>query len=168
MENIKLQREFNEISKKFNNNDFDLGTIADLVDTIRRNITELTEEEIEFLLEIPITLLTQAVTVKDLAKWQKENSKYFSHNMFSEGDEIIDGLKIKFQSENYSLDDIWLIAIYVRDNFTSLMKEQGKIIEYPLRNVAVTFRHHVELINKDDLYASGNMFSRYIDKAISL
>ena len=166
MQNLNLQRVFNEYSKKFKSDDFNLGTIEKLVDDIRFSIPELTKDELNLLLEIPIDVLKHDVDLIDLKNWQKENSEYFSGNMYLKDDEFISNLNVKFSSGDFYLEDIIEIAVYVKDNYEKLTEKYGSSLEIILRNVEVTFRD-VKLINVDNFNASGNIFAKHIDKAIA-
>lgn len=167
MDNINLKRKFNKISKDFKNNNFKLDTVAALVDEIRRGISSLTAQEAELLLEIPISVLETDVELTNLKEWKEENRKYFSENMALE-DLYIMELKNKFKEGSYDLDDIKNLTLYIKENFENLNDKFGRSTGLLLRNVEVTIREDVKLINNDNFYASGNIFSQYIDEAINL
>jgi len=167
MDNINLKRKFNKISKDFKNNNFKLDTVAALVDEIRRGISSLTAQEAELLLEIPISVLETDVELTNLEEWKEQNRKYFSENMTLD-DLYIINLKNKFKEGFYDLDDIKNLTLYIKDNFDDLNDKFGRTTGLLLRNVEVTIREDVKLINNDNFYASGNIFSQYIDEAINL
>jgi hypothetical protein len=166
MQSIELQRVFNEYSKKFKSDNYNLETIENLVDDIRFSIPKLTKYEIKLLLDIPISVLKHDVDIKDLKAWQRENSTYFSGNMCLENEEFVSNLQEKFLDGDFYLEDIIDIAVFVKDNYETLAKKHGRALEIILRNVECTLRD-VTLINISNFNASGNIFAKYIDKAIN-
>lgn len=166
MQSINLQRVFNEYSKKFKRGDYNLETIESLVNDIRFSIPELTKEEVILLLDIPISVLKHDVDIEDLKNWQKQNSEYFSGNMCLENEAFVKKLQKKFGNGDFYIEDIIEIAAFVKDNYEKLVKKYETGIEIILRNVEVTFRD-VKLINGSNFSESGNIFAKYIDKAIN-
>lgn len=169
MKDISLKRTFNPLSKNFKQDSFDLGTVARLVEEIRDVIPNLTKNEFELLMDIPLSVLKMDVDLKNEKTWAKENSEYFCGCIsLLNDDSYFNCLKLKFEKSEFELKDIYKLAEYIRNNYEELIKKYGRRLEPALRIIDVTIREDVELINNDNFYASGNIFGEYIDKAINL
>ena len=167
MNSLTLKRRFSKISNKFKKGNFDLNTVAGIIDEIRFSIGELTSDEVELLLEIPISVLKLNVDLNDKSTWYQENLDYFAGNLCIEDDFVMD-LRKKVLEGKCGIDDMWDSLEYVKNNYNKLRTRHGRNIELILRNPEVTIREDCKIINEDEFRNNGELFAQYVEKAIKL
>lgn len=168
MNKLVLKRKFNKINKSFKDNNFNLDTIAELLEEIRFNITGFSKSEFDLLMKVPYEILKHDCQLKDKEKWVEENREYFSGNVEWLKDEYFENLGYKFTKNMYCIDDLLGTVKYISDNYELLIKKFGRGIETPLRNIEVTIRDDVNLICFKQFNSKGNIFAQCIDEAINL
>ncbi|MBU3112110.1 hypothetical protein [Clostridium lacusfryxellense] len=167
MRSLTLKKRFLKISNKFKTGDFNLSTVATIIDEIRFSMGELTSDEVELLLEIPISVLKLDVDLNDKSIWCQENLDYFSGNLCIEDDFVMD-LRKKVLDGKCEINDMMGSLEYVKNNYNKLRTRHGRNIELILRNPEVTIREDCKLINEDEFSNRGGLFAKYVDKAIKL
>ncbi|HEY8804808.1 MAG TPA: hypothetical protein VIM42_06830 [Clostridium sp.] len=167
MNELTLKRRFLKISNKFRTGDFNLSTIAMIIDEIRFSVGELTSDEVKLLLEIPMSVLKHDVDLNDESHWSKENMDYFGGNLCIE-DEFVMDLRKKVLKGHCGFNDMWSSLEYVKNNYNKLITKHGRNIELILRNPEVTIREDCKIVNEDEFRNSGEIFAQYVDKAINL
>lgn len=95
MRKIDVLRTFNEISKTFLSGNYTLRTLSELLVAIRGNRYELTSEQINKLMEIPISVLANDVELRNKQDF-KEFGHYFSGNITVRSDKYLSTLSGKF------------------------------------------------------------------------
>ncbi len=171
--NIDLQRTFNEYSKIFISGEYDVNTISSLLDDIKYGIPELTSEEFNLLMQVPLSVLRSDLWISDINKlnqWQGKIGDYFAGNMYciKKEDFAIDLIK-KFKDRDFDLKDIVGLAEFVMENYDSLSQKYPDHLKYVLSNVEVTINHEdVSLLKEKNFYSSGNIFAAYLNKAINI
>ena len=167
MNKLSLKNRFLKVGNKFKIGDFNLTTIASIIDEIRYSVGELTSDEVTLLLEIPISVLKVDVDLSDEILWRNENMDYFAGNLCIEDDFGME-LRKKVLEGNCDINDMSLSLEYVKDNYNRLINRHGRNIELILRNPEVTLREDCRIINEDKFISKGALFAKYIDKAINL
>lgn len=161
---MQMERDLNSISKLFKLGEFDLQTVSNLVVYIRQYRHLLTAEQAALLLEIPIDILKNDVELIKPNKWQIDNADYFGGNIIWVSTEYFDELKKKFYSADFELEDIIDIAEHVKNDYENLSSAS----EFLLRNVEVVIRDDLNLVSYSNFKDSGEIFAKYIDKAINI
>lgn len=161
-----MQRQFNFISRSFKSGKFSLQTIKELIYYTRAYKNVLTNDQVAILLSIPINVLEYDVYLKNPQKWQEERGEYFAGNIVLSmvGTGYLSKLKKRFSEGKFELEDIISIARHVKKDYLKLLEAS----EYLLRNVEVTIRDDVDLLNYSTFTNCGDVFARYVDKAIWL
>lgn len=167
--NDLTKRRFQKISNKFKIGDFNLNTIAIIIDDIRFSVGELNSDEVKLLLEIPISVLKLDVDLNDESQWSKENMDYFAGNLCIE-DEFVMDLRKKVLEGHYGINDMLRSLEYVKDNYNSLINRHGRSIELILRNPEVTLREDCKLLKgkEGEFRNSGKLFAQCVENAINL
>ena len=98
---LNMQIKFATVYSELYDRNHDLATIGKLVKIVRENRYNISLEAMRTLLQIPVCVLKNFVTIKDETKWAKENADYFSGNCSS--DEYYSTV---YQSENFTLEDV--------------------------------------------------------------
>ncbi|MCA1028854.1 hypothetical protein [Cytobacillus kochii] len=161
MSDLSMVRDFFIIKEAFENGDFSLQTVSELIITIRRYRDELTSEQAVLLLEIPLNVLENDVELKEDGLWQKSNRDYFSGNMNVHDSDYIKELKERITLASFGLEDISDLTKYIQGNF----KELSMSVEFLLRNVEVTIRDDVKLNAHSTFNKSGKAFAHYIERS---
>lgn len=165
MSNIQMERDFYAFQREFENGEFSLQTVSTLIVAIREYETALTSEQVAFLLEIPLSVLSRDVELKNPGEWQRENRRYFAGNMKdATKSDHIDSIRRKFLSSYFTLEDIYNLTKYVQSNFKELVGS----VDYLLRNTEVTIGEDVVIRTGSDFYENGDVFARYIKRAFPL
>lgn len=167
MNSLTLKRRFLKISNKFRTGSFNLGAVSGIIDEIRFSIGELTSDEVELLLEIPISVLKLDVDLNDEDIWCEENIDYFAGNLCIE-DEFVMDLRKRVLEGQCSINDMWGSLEYVKNNYNKLRNRHGRNIELILRNPEITIREDCKIVNEEEFRNSGELFAQYVDKAINL
>lgn len=162
MSNLTMVREFFILKDSFENGDFSLRTVSDLIVTIRENRNNLTGEQAALLLDIPLNVLEYDVELTDKGSWQESNRGYFLGNMGVDT-EYVNELRQKITVGSFSLKDIYDLTKYVQENF----KDLSLGADFLLRNAEVTLRDDVKLHNYSTFNKSGKAFAHYIQLAFS-
>ncbi|MEK5393987.1 hypothetical protein NSQ59_27185 [Margalitia sp. FSL K6-0131] len=160
MSDLSMVRDFFIIKEAFENGDFSLQTISDLIVTIRTYRNKLTSEQAVLLLDIPLNVLENDVELKDNGLWQKSNRDYFSGNMNVHDSDYIKELKERITLASFGLKDIYDLTKYVQGNFKVLSG-----VDFLLRNAEVTIRDDVKLKTYSTFNNSGKAFAFYIERA---
>lgn len=160
MSGLSIVRDFFMLKESFENGDFSLQTISDLIVTIRTHHDKLTSEQANLLLEIPLNVLENDVELKNSGSWQESKRGYFLGNM-NTGDTDLKYLKERIASETFNLKDIFSLTKYVQDNF----EELSISVDFLLRNAEVTIRDDVRLYSYSTFNKSGKAFAHYIERA---
>lgn len=161
MSDLSMVRDFFIIKEEFENGDFSLQTVSDLIVTIRTYRNKLTSEQAVLLLDIPLNVLENDVELKDNGLWQKSNRDYFSGNMNGHDSDYIKELKERITLASFGLEDIYDLTKYVQGNF----KELSMSVDFLLRNAEVTIRDDVKLNTYSTFNKSGKAFAHYIERA---
>lgn len=167
MNKLSIKNRFLKVGNKFRTGDFNLITIATIIDEIRYSLGELTSDEVRLLLEIPISVLKVDVDLSDDSLWCQENMDYFAGNLCIEDDFGMD-LRKKVLEGNCDINDMLRSLEYVKDNYNSLINRHGRNVELILRNPEVTLREDCKIVDEDKFRSKGELFAKYIDKAINL
>ncbi|MBU3180042.1 hypothetical protein [Clostridium psychrophilum] len=167
MNESALKRRFLKISNKFRTGDFNLSTVAVIIDEIRFSLGELTSGEVRLLLEIPINVLKFDVDLNDESNWSKENMDYFASNLCIE-DEFVMKLRKKVLNGQSGINDMWSSLEYVKNNYNQLTNKHGRNIELILRNPEITIREDCKIVNEDEFKNNGELFAQYIENAVIL
>ena len=167
MNKLSLRNRFLKVGNKFRTGDFNLITVATIIDEIRYSVGELTSNEVRVLLEIPISVLKDDVSLKNEVLWCRENKDYFAGNLCIEDDFGMD-LRKKVLECSCDISDMLQSLEYVKDNYNRLINRHGRNIELILRNPEVTLREDCIIVNEDKFRSKGELFSKYIDKAVNL
>lgn len=167
MNKLSLKNRFLKAGNKFRTDDFNLVTIASIIDEIRYSVGELTTDEVRLLLEIPISVLKDDVDLRDEPLWYQENMEYFAGNLCIEDDFGME-LRKKVLDGNCNINDMLRSLEYVKDNYNSLINRHGRNVELILRNPEVALREDCIIVNGDKFRSKGELFANYIDKAINL
>lgn len=163
MSNLSIVRDFFILKESFENGDFSLQTVSDLIVTIRTHHSKLTNEQANLLLEIPLNVLKNDVELKNSISWQESRRGYFLGNMNTDDTDFVKNLKEKVASASFNLEDIFSLIKYVQDNF----EELSTSVDFLLRNAEVTIRDDVRLYSSSTFNNSGKAFARCIDRAFS-
>lgn len=162
MNDLELIRDFYEISQSFSEGNYDLLTISGIISKIRSYAAILSPEEARILLDIPISILENDVELINPNKWAEKNSGYFAGNITWVDSNYFNQLKTKFAYGSFDLNDIVDLVKKVRDDYLNLYLAS----EFLLRNVEVTFRDDVKLVDVARFHKNGNLFAEQIKKAI--
>lgn len=167
---LQLMRAFNDLSQKFlsrefviNDNNFCLGTVAELISIIRLYRRDLESEQVIKLLDIPLDILEHDVVLIDEQNYQT-HADYFlgnlriCHNEFEFIQHFIDHIK----SDELSLAHIVDYLKFIQK--TSSLHQN----DYLLRIPEVTIREDVKLIEYGNLPRSGRVFANLIDCVIGI
>lgn len=155
------------MNNQFRTGNFNLSTIAAIIDEIRFSIGELTCDEVKLLLEIPISVLKLDVSLKNESLWLQENMDYFAGNLCIE-DEFVMTLRKKILKGKCGINDMWSSLEYVKNNYNKLINRHGRNLELILRNSEVTISEDCKIVNEDEFRSNGELFAQYIDRAINL
>ena len=167
MKDLTLKRRFLKINNQFRTGNFNLSTIAAIIDEIRFSIGQLTCEEVKLLLEIPINVLKLDVCLTNETLWRQENMDYFAGNLCLE-DEFVMHLRKKILEGKCDINDMLISLEYVKNNYNKLLNRHGRNIELILRNPEVTLSEDCKIVNEDEFGNNGELFAQYVDKAINL
>ena len=167
MKDLTLKRRFLKINNQFRTGNFDLGTIASIIDEIRFSIGDLTCDEVKLLLEIPISVLKLDVVLNNESLWCQDNMDYFAGNLCIE-DDFVMHLRKKILEGQCDINDMCCSLEYVKNNYNKLIHRHGRNIELILRNPEVTISEDCKIVNEDEFRSNGELFAKYVDKAISL
>lgn len=166
---LTLKRRLFKISNQFKKGDFNLGTISTLLEELSFSLGGLNTDEVKLLLEIPISVLKVDADLKDKSHWCEKNKEYFAGNLcLHKEDEFVLSLRKNILKGDYSINDMWHSLEYVKDNYDELIDKHGTNIELILRSPNVTIRDDCKLVNEDQFISSGELFAKYVDKAINL
>ena len=157
---LRMKRDFNLISVAFRSGEFNLETLAKLIEQIRDAKQILSKEQAEMLLEVPIDVLESDVALRAPESFARENSEYFYGNMRHLH---INDVDAKFKLARYDLDDIRSLTAHIQTDFCALRDH----VEYLLRIPEVTLRDHVKLKEDSSYLKSGRVFADQIDKAMN-
>ncbi|WP_322904796.1 hypothetical protein [Paenibacillus campi] len=163
MQNLSMLRNFNELYEDFQNGQFDLVTVSNILVSIRKYENDLTHEQIKLLLNIPINIMEHDVEISNYSEFM-EFGGYFSGNITSQDDEILNKFKEKFRLKQYDLQDIISLTKYVQDNIELIDSD----IELILRNPEVTIRDDIKLLEYSNFKKSGRVFAKQIKEAVDL
>lgn len=161
---LQIKKNFNELARKFEKNEFDLQTVSSLLVLVRRNRKEISNTAAELLLDIPLNVLQNDIELKDKQKWINDNREYFAGNITWVDENFENEWKQKFSSGNYGIEDIIELCKIVRSDFDKYRSS----CEFLLRNVEVTLRDDVIVLNYSNFYNSGRVFASQIFKAIEI
>jgi len=154
---IHVKRELSKLEKNFRSGKFELQTIASMVTDIREwAFSDLTDQQISALLEIPFDVLQNDVTlIEDEKKWANEQGYFFHDKAAGIYDDDVIELRFRFKKSEFGYSDILYLLDYVRTYIADL----GLDIDFLLRIPEVVLRDDVALKSAEDFTDGGAIFA---------
>lgn len=160
--NFKMRRKFSEVAQEFKSNTFNVKTIYKIVELVRENKNELTDNECKELLQIPINVLLNDVELIKELEWSSKNSSYFYGNIPDKINLSSNQWKVKFSNGDYDVEDIGMFCEMIADNFAVYRSAS----EFMLRNIETTLRDDVKIKTYSKFKSLGEFFYRELLKII--
>lgn len=150
---LDIKNNFTPIYNAFLNDTHTLQDVSQIITLIRHYGDYIPDETKIELLQIPLNVLKTQTKLQSPKSFAKNNGSYFSGNMLH-----LEPHSSKFESGNFSLDDITILLENIMSNSSMLNND------FYLRNPEVTLRDHVKLINMKEFKACGTLYAKIIEK----
>lgn len=153
---LQTQVEFAGVYSKLQNETHTAEDISEIIEIIRINKGDISDEAKILLLQIPLCVLNKHVEIEDESAWSEENGSYFAGNWKEQP------LHGTFMSKSFDLSAI-------AESLQQIMSDTKLLnSDFHLRNAEVTLRDDVTIKPYSNFKESGNFFARQMDKAFNL
>lgn len=150
---LQIQVKFAEIYSKFQHEEHTPSDIGKLIEILRMNKKDISDNAKKILLSIPLCVLENQVELTNQNTWSSENGSYFAGNYAQEP------FHSRFESGNFTL------SIMV-ECLNEIISDSSKLnSDFHLRNPEVTLRDDVKVKGYSNFKESGKIFARIMDKA---
>ncbi|OEH94420.1 hypothetical protein [Bacillus solimangrovi] len=159
---IEISRMFNQLYKKFLNENFDLSDIEMLIELVRRY--EITKDNAKAILEIPKTVFKNDIQFLSFS----QSGGYFAGNLTgtSHSSEYIDSFRDDLINITFNEKDIANFIDYCIHNFDSI---GWNGLEFYLRIPQVLLNwDNSRILDESTFLNNGNIYAKILKKEFSL
>lgn len=150
---LQTQIKFADIYSKLQHEEHSPSDIGKLIEILRMNKRDISDNAKKLLLSIPLCVLENQVELINPTDWSSKNGSYFAGNYAQEP------LHSRFNSEEFDLN----IMI---ECLNEIISDSSKLnSDFHLRNPEVTLCHDVKVKNYSNFKESGKIFTRIMDRA---
>lgn len=154
--NLNTQIQFADFYSKFLNETHTMSDIGLLIQRIRENKHDISDDAAKILLQIPLCVLENQSEIKNEVLWAKSNGSYFSGNYAQEP------FYSKFNSCTFDLNTII-------ECLMDIMSDDSKLkSDFHLRNPEVTLCHDASVKVYSSFKESGKIYARIMEEAFTL